>query len=158
MMVKLSLWQEPIHTFWLLSEVPFDLAMRKALIYYVNLEEENRSKSELNWLKEPEGKKRQQVVKVRENVRNQTAAQGKGQDRRVSQQKKQSLKTGQKAQCTEYKTWVNTDKLNRSSSTCCKASLRQTALGWQQCSLQRPEGMGNRLCDSFLGCFSPSSA
>lgn len=90
MIVKLSLWQEPIHTFWLLSEVPFDLAMRKALIYYANLNEENTLKNELNWLTETESKERQQVVKVRENIRNRTAAQWKGQSRRVSQQNKQS--------------------------------------------------------------------
>lgn len=75
--------------------------MRKALIYYVNLKEENTSQSELHWLKEPEGRKRQQVEKVRENIRNRTAAQGKGQKLRVSQQNKQSLKTGQKVECTE---------------------------------------------------------
>lgn len=87
-------------------------------------------------LKQPKGKKRQQVVKVRENVRNGTSAQWKGHNCRVSQQNKQSLQTGQNVQCAEHKTTVNTDKFNKTRTICWKASLRQTALEWQQCSLQ----------------------
>lgn len=72
-------------------------------------------------------------------------AQWKGHNCRVRQQNEQSLQTGQNVQCAEYKTWANTDTCNKTRTICWKASLRQTALEWQQCSLQRPEGMGKAL-------------